>query len=79
MNTTNCVDDILKCRGIRQGWLAGELGISDAYLSMLLAGQRPWTDKLKSETARLIMVPRKVLFFEYGCGEIPQAASEEAT
>lgn len=89
MIKTHCVDDILKCRGIRQGWLAKELGISDAYLSKLLSGDKRWTERLKDETARLIMVPRRVLFFEYDGEEkspsacekstISQAVSEEAT
>lgn len=63
----HCVDLIVTYRGIRQEWLARELGISDAYLSRLLSGERNWTNALKDEVARLLMIPRQVLFFEDDC------------
>ena len=63
----NVVGRILDGRGIRQTWLAEQLGISDSYLSYLLSGARPWTQRLKRETARLLMVPEDVLFFATEC------------
>jgi len=63
----HCIDLIVAARGIRQDWLARQLSISEAYLSRLLSGERPWTDHLKDEAARVLMIPRAILFFEEDC------------
>ncbi len=60
----HCVDMVLATRGISQKWLAQQLGISESYVTLLLSGERRWTDALKNETARLLMFPRQILFFE---------------
>lgn len=33
-------------RGLQKKWVAGQLGISPSYLSMLLGGERSWTPEL---------------------------------
>jgi len=67
MSKDNCVDVILEQRGIRRLWLAEQLGISPSYLTLLLQGKRHWTEKLKDETERVLMIPRQILFFEPAC------------
>jgi len=64
MAQTHCIDLILTERGIRRGWLAEQLGISASYMTLLLQEKRRWTDALKDEAARVLMLPRDLLFFE---------------
>jgi transcriptional regulator with XRE-family HTH domain len=64
MQRTHCVGEVLEGRGVSQRWLANQLGVSDSYLSRLLSGDKTWSEAFKTEVARLIMVPRAVLFFE---------------
>jgi hypothetical protein len=65
----DCVRPILTERGTDAEWLARKMGITSAYLSLLLNGKRRWTDDLKDRAASLLLVPRTVLFFE---GEFAQ-------
>lgn len=58
------LERILEHRGIKQHWLAQQLGISDAYLSRLLSGEKPWTPRLCAEASRVLMLPEDVLFFD---------------
>ena len=53
---------ILDARGIRRRWLAEQLGVSPAYVSRLLSGERRWTRELRAEAARVLMLPEDVLF-----------------
>lgn len=53
---------IMEKRGIRQDWLAAQLGISEAYVSLLRSGRRQWTTELKKEASRVLMLPVEVLF-----------------
>jgi DNA-binding Xre family transcriptional regulator len=48
--------DLLAARGIKRRWLAGRLGISDAQLSLLMAGKRNPTDYL-DRIAHVLAVP----------------------
>lgn len=59
----HCIDRILDNRGIKATWLAAQLGISDSYMSKLLAEERGWTDALKREAGRVLMLPVDLLFF----------------
>ena len=61
---------ILEARGIRQDWFAEQLGVSQAYVSMLKSGQRRWTPELKEKAAHALMLPESVLFF---CAKTDQA------
>ena len=64
---SNSIGIILTERGIRQDWLAKQLGVSESYLSLLLQGKRRWTSGLKKETARVLMLPEEILFFDGDC------------
>jgi DNA-binding Xre family transcriptional regulator len=50
------LSDLLAARGIKRRWLAGRLGISDAQLSLLMAGKRNYTDYL-DRIAHVLAVP----------------------
>lgn len=78
-NQGHCVDRVLRERGTRQRWLAGKLGISDAYLSRLLSGERRWSETLKDKVAHSLSVPRETLFFEGKCGQEPRKLGDETT
>jgi transcriptional regulator with XRE-family HTH domain len=79
MDRSHCIDLILKERGTEQQWLARRLDISDAYLSRLLSGERPWTEALKDKVAESLMLPRAVLFFEAECRCRLQQSQETPT
>lgn len=64
MDQKNCIGTILEERGVRKNWFAEQLSISPSYLTLLLNGERRWTEKLKDEAERILMIPRSVLFFE---------------
>lgn len=38
---------IIAIRGLKQDWIAGAMGISASYLSMLIDGKRRWSPKLR--------------------------------
>ena len=46
--------DIIKKNGIKQSWIAGRLGISGAYLSMLLNRKRRLTEEMKKSFSLLV-------------------------
>jgi len=73
------LERILDARGIRRRWLARQLGISDAYLSRLLSGEKRWPPRLRAETARVLMLPEDVLFFDFDCRSPLQEPSVEPT
>lgn len=64
---TTFLERILEYRGIKQQWLARQLKISDSYLSLLLTGKKPWTPRLRTEAARVLMLPEDVLFLDPEC------------
>ena len=41
--------DIIKKNGIKQSWVADRLGISPAYLSLILNGKRRMTEELERD------------------------------
>ena len=63
------VERVLDHRGLRRGWFARKLGISDGYLSQLLSGHRSWTAELKEKAAFWLGVPEDMLFFEADCSQ----------
>ncbi len=46
-------EEILK-RGLRQDWVAKQLGISKAYLSMILNNKRKISEELKRKLEKVI-------------------------
>jgi len=61
------IEQVIEGRGIRKDWLAQQLGISPSYLTRLLNGERRWTNELKAEASRVLMLPEDVLFFVPEC------------
>ncbi|HPD42560.1 MAG TPA: hypothetical protein P5195_04460 [Anaerolineae bacterium] len=76
---TMVLERILEHRGIKQQWLARQLKVSDSYLSLLLAGKKPWTPQLRAETARVLMLPENVLFLDLGCNQKLEERQPEET
>lgn len=50
-------------RGIQQGWVARQMGISQAYLSRLESGERPWAGDLPTRFALAIGWPAPLISF----------------
>lgn len=46
--------DIIKSSGIKQSWIANELGISASYLSLLLNNKRRLTKSLEHNFSLLV-------------------------
>jgi len=46
--------DIIKENGIKQSWIADRLGISEAYLSLILNSKRRLTRQMESNFSLLI-------------------------
>ena len=46
--------NVIRSNGIKQSWVAKKLGISPAYLSLVLNRKRRLTDKLESDFNSLI-------------------------
>jgi transcriptional regulator with XRE-family HTH domain len=55
---------IIETRGIRKDWLAAQLGVSPSQISKLRKGERTWSDELKHEASRVLMLPEEFLFFD---------------
>ncbi len=56
-NVGELVRAALAARGCKQAWLAQEMGVSQSYVSLLLAGKRPWTACLRSRVTELLASP----------------------
>ena len=50
-------------RGIQQGWVARQMGISQAYLSRLESGERRWAGDLAERFALAIGFPLTLISF----------------
>ena len=46
--------EVIKRNGIKQSWIARKLGISGAYLSMILNKKRRLTEKMKDDFSQLL-------------------------
>ena len=46
--------EIIKENGIKQSWIAERLGISGAYLSMILNRKRRLTEEMKNDFSLLV-------------------------
>lgn len=52
----------LRTAGYRQRHLAAKLGISEGYLSHIIAGRKPALPPLRRELARALKTPEQELF-----------------
>ena len=48
--------------GVKQGWLAGHLHVSDGHLRLMLADKRRWTEGQKRVAAQALEIPVESLF-----------------
>ena len=46
--------DLIERHGIKQSWIATKLGISSAYLSLILNEKRRLTEKIENDFSQLI-------------------------
>jgi transcriptional regulator with XRE-family HTH domain len=58
---------VIQAQGRRKTWVAREMGISPSYLTRLLTGERPWLPHLQEAAARVLGIPREVLFLVSDC------------
>lgn len=56
------LDAVLACQGRKQCWLAGRLGFSAAYLSLIVGGERTVDRATGERIAALLGVPFFLLF-----------------
>ena len=66
------VKQIIREQGYRQNFVAGRIGISEQYLSNLLAGRDPWPARLQERVAEVLRLPVAFLF----APELSTTASE---
>ena len=62
-------------------WLAGQMGISESYLSKLMSGHRPWTIELEDKFCAALGISRWAISFaadvQASCGEPTRMAALE--
>ena len=51
---------------MKQGWLAGHVGVSDAELRRMQADKRRWTDEQKALVALVLEIPVELVFAALG-------------
>lgn len=54
---------VLESTGRRRDWVAGQMGISESYLSLLLNGKRRWNDDVRRRFALATGVPLTLIVF----------------
>ena len=55
--------EILESTGRRRDWVAGQMGISESYLSLLLNGKRRWNEDVRRRFALATGVPVALIVF----------------
>ena len=66
-------------RGIRQGWVARQMRISQTYLSRLESGERSWVGDLAGRFALAIGFPVSLISFApYDTRHVPERNGERA-
>ena len=63
-------------RGLQKKWVAGQLGISPSYLSMLLGGERGWTPELIRQFPLVVGMASDAISFALSCAAAAQEACE---
>ena len=56
-NKLNMKDAIIS-KGMKQKYIAKELGISESHLSRMINGFHPFQEKYKEEIAEMLSIPR---------------------
>lgn len=78
---------VLESTGRRRDWVAGQMGISESYLSLLLNGRRRWNEDLRRRFALATGVPLTLITFgavdcdsasEAMCGSVTAGVPAEA-
>lgn len=69
------VKEIIHSQGYRQNFIALRLGISEQYLSNLLAGRQPWPRRLQDQLSVILRLPVDFLFAQ----EVTQGATSKRT
>ena len=54
---------VLESTGRRRDWVAGQMGISESYLSLLLNGKRRWNEDVRRRFALATGVPVTLIVF----------------
>jgi hypothetical protein len=57
----------IAARGLQKQWVAAQLGISPAYLSMLLSGDRRWTPGLAGKFPLVVGLAADAICFAPNC------------
>lgn len=57
----------IAARGLQKQWVAAQLGISPAYLSMLLRGNRRWTPDLAGKFPLVVGLTADAICFAADC------------
>jgi transcriptional regulator with XRE-family HTH domain len=81
--------EVLESTGRRRDWVAGQMGISESYLSLLLNGKRRWNDDVRRRFALATGVPLTLIVFgavdcdsesdevcDSAISDVPEAPSE---
>lgn len=55
---------IIAIRGLKQDWIAGAMGISASYLSLLIDGKRRWSPKLRRLFALAVGIALSAISFD---------------
>ena len=63
MEAVERVAKVLRDRGSSRAWLALRCNISRNYVYQIFAGSKPLTDRVANDFARVLGIPREVLFF----------------
>lgn len=72
-------EQVIEARGLRKDWVAKQMGISAAYLSRMLSGDRRWTEPLQERFAVAVGMDRSAIFFpQSGTSDAPAAAADSA-
>lgn len=66
-------------RGLQKKWVAGQLGISPSYLSMLLGGERSWTPELMRRFPGVVGMASDAISFALSCAAAAQDACDSRT
>jgi len=49
-------------QAMKQGWLAGHVGVSDGEMRRMQADKRRWTDEQKRRAAQALEIPVELVF-----------------
>ena len=55
---------VLDAQGLKQRWVAGQMGIQEALLSRLLSGERDWTPETRRLFALAVGMREDMIAFE---------------